>query len=43
MGITTEATEITEKNIPSTSVYSVCSVVDFKLTWHLPRRPPNGK
>jgi len=32
VGITTEATEITEKNSLSGSVYSVCSVVDFKLT-----------
>jgi hypothetical protein len=34
-GITTEATEITEKNSLSGSVYSVCSVVDFKLTQSL--------
>jgi hypothetical protein len=31
-GSTTEATEITERNSLSGSVYSVCSVVDFKLT-----------
>jgi hypothetical protein len=34
-GITTEATEITEKNSLSGSVYSVCSVVNFKPT-HYP-------
>jgi hypothetical protein len=31
VGITTEATEITEKKCLSASVYSVCSVVSFKL------------
>jgi hypothetical protein len=43
VGITTEATEITENNGLSGSVYSVCSVVDFKLSQYLPaaRRWPS--
>jgi hypothetical protein len=38
-GITTEATEITEKNSLSGSVYSVCSVVDFKPTQYRLQAP----